>query len=298
MRSKLRLVLALSVLFLFLDLVSAATDLPVGMDSPYVVSLNLSGQDIAVVPHVTTAGDGYLTYSTSLLDRDSGVGGCFIGVYDFSDPFAQSGLIRALEGGMGSSCVGVQIKSYNNSYIGMGLFEPGAWRCWGMTTPLQVRRGGEVDAFGVIIALFENETLNEILVKSARFGRHEDDGGAFVTYGPPEMRFEDLSGMPVVLTDRSIEAEVGRYPLLIVDCWAESCGPCGTIEPVIEELARQYKGLVVFGKLNAGENMHTASRYGITVVPTLVVFKNGTMIDKMEGAHTKSALENKIQEYL
>jgi len=114
-------------------------------------------------------------------------------------------------------------------------------------------------------------------------------------FNEPEAVFPEV---PIVVTDGSLETEVAKYPLLILDCWAEWCGPCKMIGPVIEELARDYRGRAVFGKLNVDENGQTARRYGIMAIPTMLVFKNGKLVDQMVGAYPKSALENKIQKYL
>lgn len=114
-------------------------------------------------------------------------------------------------------------------------------------------------------------------------------------FNEPEVAFPEV---PIALTDGSLEAEVAKYPLLILDCWAEWCGPCKIIGPVIEELARDYKGRVVFGKLNVDENGQTSRRYSIMAIPTLLVFKNGKLVDQLVGAYPKSTLENKIQKYL
>ena len=88
------------------------------------------------------------------------------------------------------------------------------------------------------------------------------------------------------------------YPIFILDCWAEWCGPCRTIGPIIEQLASEMKGKVVFGKLNIDENMQTANKYRISAIPTLMIFKNGKLIDKLVGAYPKPALVAKIQKFL
>ncbi len=113
--------------------------------------------------------------------------------------------------------------------------------------------------------------------------------------GEPNIQLPDK---PVVIDDGSIDSAVGQYPLFILDCWAEWCGPCRMVGPVIEELAREMKGTVVFGKLNVDENMKTANKYRISAIPTMLVFKNGKLIDKIVGAYPKAALGNKIQKYL
>jgi thioredoxin 1 len=108
----------------------------------------------------------------------------------------------------------------------------------------------------------------------------------------------ELPDKPVVVTDATIDAAASQYPLFILDCWAEWCGPCRTIGPIIEQLAKEMKGKVVFGKLNVDENMQTANKYRISAIPTLMVFKEGKLIDKLVGAYPKPALAAKIQRFL
>ena len=110
--------------------------------------------------------------------------------------------------------------------------------------------------------------------------------------------FVELPDKPVVVTDTTIDAAANQYPIFILDCWAEWCGPCRTIGPIIEQLAKEMKGKVVFGKLNVDENMQTANKYRISAIPTLMVFKEGKLIDKLVGAYPKPALAAKIQRFL
>jgi thioredoxin 1 len=114
----------------------------------------------------------------------------------------------------------------------------------------------------------------------------------------PEKPILELPDKPVVVTDATIDAVASQYPLFILDCWAEWCGPCRTIGPIIEQLAKEMKGKVVFGKLNVDENMQTANKYRISAIPTLMVFKEGKLIDKLVGAYPKPALAAKIQRFL
>ena len=107
-----------------------------------------------------------------------------------------------------------------------------------------------------------------------------------------------LPDKPVVITDETLDSATGQYPLLILDCWAEWCGPCRMIGPIIEELAKEMSGKAVFGKLNVDQNMQTANSYRISAIPSLLVFKDGKMVDKLVGAYPKATLVAKIQKYL
>jgi thioredoxin 1 len=111
----------------------------------------------------------------------------------------------------------------------------------------------------------------------------------------PSLQFPDK---PVVISDATVDSAANQYPLFILDCWAEWCGPCRMIGPIIEELAKEMKGKAVFGKLNVDENMQTANKYRISAIPTLLIFKNGKLIDKLLGAYPKASLAAKIQKYL
>jgi thioredoxin 1 len=108
----------------------------------------------------------------------------------------------------------------------------------------------------------------------------------------------ELPSKPIVVTDATLDKAASQYPILILDCWAEWCGPCRMIGPIIEELAGEMKGKVVFGKLNVDQNMQTANKYRISAIPTLMVFKDGKLIDKLVGAYPKTTLAAKIQKYL
>jgi len=114
---------------------------------------------------------------------------------------------------------------------------------------------------------------------------------------PPVPSIE-LPDKPVIVTDDNIESMTSAYPLFILDCWAEWCGPCRMIGPIIEQLAAEMKGRAVFGKLNVDQNMQTANKYRISAIPTLMIFKNGKLIDKLVGAYPKPALTAKLQKYL
>ena len=92
-------------------------------------------------------------------------------------------------------------------------------------------------------------------------------------------------GVPVDVTDQSFDQEVISQPgAVLVDCWAPWCGPCKMVAPVLDQLAREYQGRVKIAKLNVDDNPVIASRYGIQSIPTMLIFKNGSQVDKMIGA--------------
>ena len=102
---------------------------------------------------------------------------------------------------------------------------------------------------------------------------------------------------PVVITDANFQEMIAKYPLLIVDCWAEWCGPCRMIAPVIEELAKEYTGKVTFGKLDVDHN-DVAGKFRVSAIPTLLVLKDGELLDQIVGAVPKPQIVSKINSYL
>jgi len=107
-----------------------------------------------------------------------------------------------------------------------------------------------------------------------------------------------LFNKPVEVTDKTFDETIRNNQLVVVDCWAPWCGPCQMVAPIIEELAKQYAGKVLFGKLNVDENPLMAMRYGIMGIPTLLFFKNGELVDRIVGAIPKQMLEQKIKSFL
>src|SRR5919197_6263032 len=103
-----------------------------------------------------------------------------------------------------------------------------------------------------------------------------------------------VNAAPIVLTDSNFADAINRYPLLVVDFWAAWCGPCRMVSPVIEQLANELAGKVVFGKLNIDENPTTTNAFGIQSIPTIAIFKNGMNIDGFVGVTSKSQMQNRI----
>lgn len=101
------------------------------------------------------------------------------------------------------------------------------------------------------------------------------------------------------VTDSTFEQEILKADMpALVDFWAAWCGPCRAIAPVIEELAKDYAGKVKIAKLNVDENAKTPVKYGIRAIPTLILFKNGAVVDQITGAVSKAQIENAIKKML
>ena len=108
----------------------------------------------------------------------------------------------------------------------------------------------------------------------------------------------DNPDFPLTLTTSNFDEAVKKYPVIIVDCWAEWCAPCHMVHPIIENLSKKYKGKIAFAKLNIDENREIAERFSIMSIPNLLVFKSGQKLDSIIGAMPQEVLEEKIKIYL
>jgi thioredoxin 1 len=102
---------------------------------------------------------------------------------------------------------------------------------------------------------------------------------------------------PISLTDYNFNEMTQKYSYLVVDFWAPWCGPCKMVSPIIDQLAYELSGKVVFGKLNVDENPTVARLFGIQSIPTLMIFKNGTAVDGILGAASKAQILAKLSKY-
>ncbi len=103
----------------------------------------------------------------------------------------------------------------------------------------------------------------------------------------------------LTITDANFEAEVSKSALpVLVDFWAEWCGPCRLVGPILEELAPSYQAKLKIGKLNVDENQDAPTRFGVMNIPTMIVLKDGKEVSRIVGAMSKSDLQKKIDQVL
>lgn len=101
------------------------------------------------------------------------------------------------------------------------------------------------------------------------------------------------------VTDATFEQEVIKSDIpVLIDCWAEWCAPCRMVGPVIDKLAEEYKGKFKIAKLDVDNNKDTAMKYSITSIPTMLIFKNGEVIDGLIGAHPEANIKAKLDQHL
>lgn len=101
------------------------------------------------------------------------------------------------------------------------------------------------------------------------------------------------------VTDGEFEQEILKSEIpALVDFWAPWCGPCHTIAPAVEEIAKKFSGKIKVAKMNVDENRNTPGNYGIMSIPTLILFKNGDIVERITGAVAQSRLEEAVQKVL
>ena len=101
--------------------------------------------------------------------------------------------------------------------------------------------------------------------------------------------------MAFKFTEENTKQEIESGRPVVVDFWAEWCGPCKAIAPIVEQLAAEYEGRVLIGKFDVDEGDDTPIEYGVRNIPTLLFFKNGELVDRLVGAVPQAEIEKKIE---
>jgi thioredoxin 1 len=107
-----------------------------------------------------------------------------------------------------------------------------------------------------------------------------------------------MAGKAIEITDASFADLIKSDTPVLVDFWAEWCGPCKMIGPVVEEIAGEYEGKAIVGKMDVDANSNVPASFGIRSIPTLMIFKGGVMVDKIVGAVPKSVLTQKLEAHV
>lgn len=104
-------------------------------------------------------------------------------------------------------------------------------------------------------------------------------------------------GRPIPLTDATFDSEIKKSGLILVDFWAAWCGPCLRVAPVLEQMAKDHAGSLRIGKLNVDENPRTASRFQVMSIPTMLLFKDGKLVDGIVGALPRAQIEEVVRRW-
>ncbi len=103
---------------------------------------------------------------------------------------------------------------------------------------------------------------------------------------------------PLNLDDSNFAQTINKYPLLLVDFWAPWCGPCRMMSPIIDQVGKEYIGKLVVGKVNVDENPHISGQFGISSIPTLILFKRGQSVNNIIGSVSKSRIDEMVRMHL
>ena len=112
------------------------------------------------------------------------------------------------------------------------------------------------------------------------------------------LRKAEAPSGPLMISDANFDETIKKNRLVVVDCWAEWCGPCRMISPVIDQLTKEYAKKVLFVKLDVDDNPVTATKFGIINIPTLLIIKDATLAERIVGAVPKNHIEVIIRKYL
>ena len=114
---------------------------------------------------------------------------------------------------------------------------------------------------------------------------------------PPATPSPQANGKPVLLTDATFDGEIRKPGVILVDFWAAWCGPCLRVAPTLEAIAKDQAGKMRLGKLNVDENPRTAQRFQVMSIPTMLLFKDGKLVDGMVGAMPRTQIEALLKKW-
>jgi thioredoxin 1 len=103
---------------------------------------------------------------------------------------------------------------------------------------------------------------------------------------------------PLDLDDSNFAQTINKYPLLLVDFWAPWCGPCRMMSPIIDQVGKEYIGKLVVGKVNVDENPNISGQFGISSIPTLILFKRGQAVNNIIGSVSKGRIDEMVRMHL
>ena len=103
---------------------------------------------------------------------------------------------------------------------------------------------------------------------------------------------------PLNLDDSNFAQTINKYQLLLVDFWAPWCGPCRMMSPIIDQVGKEYIGKLVVGKVNVDENPNISGQFGISSIPTLILFKRGQVVNNIIGSVSKSRIDEMVKMHL
>jgi thioredoxin 1 len=109
---------------------------------------------------------------------------------------------------------------------------------------------------------------------------------------------QEVGDKPVHITDSSFKEMTGKHGLALVDFWAAWCGPCRSLAPTIEELAKEYAGRIFVGKLNVDENPQTAECFQVFSIPTMLIMKNGEEVERIVGCVQKKYIDAALKKHM
>lgn len=103
---------------------------------------------------------------------------------------------------------------------------------------------------------------------------------------------------PLDLDDSNFTQTINKFPLLLIDFWAPWCGPCRMMSPIIDQVGKEYIGKLVVGKVNVDENPNISSQFGISSIPTLILFKRGQAVNNIIGSVSKSRIDEMVRTHI